>query len=83
MAWGFKNKTDDTRWALLFTYARWFYKPAFDFNLNTTKNILQTFKKQKYLLGFNTNPPLDEFTRITSKKQNQIDLISSMSFHNE
>ena len=66
---GSKNKTDDTRWALLFTYARWFYKPAFDFNLNTTKNIFNKLsKKQKYLLGFNTNPPLDEFTRITSKK---------------
>ena len=38
---GSKNKTDNTRWALLFTYARWFYKPAFDFNLNTTKNIIR------------------------------------------
>lgn len=70
---GCKNTTLNTRWALLFTYARWFYKSAFDFNANIPRNIYESLnKKQKFLLGYNTIPPIDEFTRISSKSKNSI-----------
>ena len=56
---------DKSRWALINGYARWFIKPSFDITRNTPKDIYeQLSERQKRLLGFDLNPPLDEFTRL-------------------
>jgi ectoine hydroxylase-related dioxygenase (phytanoyl-CoA dioxygenase family) len=65
---GGQNKTQSTRWGVLLTYVRWFYKPAFDFNKNMPKdlfNLLTT--QQKKIMGYTSNPPIDEFTRISAR----------------
>ena len=63
-----QNQSDDTRWAIIYSYARWFIKPSFDFNRNTPKAIYDHLtERQKELLGYKFNPPQDEFSRITSK----------------
>lgn len=62
---GNKNQTDGTRWGLVLGYGRWFIKPSFDFIKNTPHEIFnQLNDKQKQLLGFDTTPPKDEFTRM-------------------
>ena len=63
-----ENNTDQDRWAILNSYTRWFCKPAFDMCKNTTKEIYDQLNDvQKSLLGFKCLPPLDEFTRVTTK----------------
>jgi len=66
---GSSKKMDDTsRWGLIYTYARWFYKPSFDFNKNLPKHFYERLTdQQKDLLGYKCNPPKDEFTRISSR----------------
>lgn len=67
---GGQNLTEDTRWALIFTYVRWFVKPAFDFNKNMPAHLYSSLtSEQKRILGYHTNPPIDEFTRITSRTE--------------
>lgn len=62
---GAENTTDETRWAVLLGYARWFIKPSFDFMKNTPTSIFKELSnEQKNLLGFDLNAPKDEFTRI-------------------
>lgn len=65
------KKTDQSRWAAIFSYARWFIKPRFDLTHNTPEEIYnQLTDRQKELLGFKFNPPLDEFTRISTRSAN-------------
>lgn len=67
---GGANLTTDTRWAILLTYVRWFYKAAFDFNQNTPRHIFDRMtERQKELMGFCANPPSDEFTRVNARTQ--------------
>ena len=62
---GGENTTDASRWAVALGYARWFIKPSFDFMSNTPTEIFaQMTDEQKELLGFNSVPPKDEFTRL-------------------
>ena len=43
-------------------------KPSFDFNKNTPAKIFNKMNRiQKELLGFNFNPPVDEFERISTR----------------
>ncbi len=63
-----ENLTDKTRWALALGYARWFYKPSFDYMFNTPKKVFDKLNdSQKKVLGFHLVPPTDEFTRTTRK----------------
>ena len=65
---GSPKNNNSSRWALVLGYARWFVKPSFDYMKNTPKKIYSKLnKKQKLILGFNTVPPIDEFTRITRR----------------
>jgi len=59
---------DESRWGVILGYYRWFKKPSFDYMFNTPNNIYKKLsKKQKKLLGFDTVPPSDEFTRVTRR----------------
>jgi len=65
---GTEKNNNNSRWALILGYARWFIKPSFDYMLNTPINIYKRLnKKQKSLLGFDLIPPKDEFTRTTRR----------------
>ena len=67
---GNKNMTNSTRWGLVLGYGRWFIKPSFDFIKNTPREIFnQLSDKQKQLLGFDTTPPKDEFTRMRRRSE--------------
>ena len=62
--------SNQERWGMIFSYARWFLKPSFDFNKNTPLKIynkLNTYQKE--LLGFKFNPPKDEFTRGSARSK--------------
>jgi ectoine hydroxylase-related dioxygenase (phytanoyl-CoA dioxygenase family) len=62
---GGANINGESRWALVLGYARWFIKPSFDYMQNTPKIIYdQLSQPQKRLMGFDSIPPKDEFTRI-------------------
>jgi len=65
---GGANITKKTRWGVVLGYGRWFIKPSFDLLNNTPKEIYEKLTdNQKALLGFNSIPPLDEFTRLTRR----------------
>tara|TARA_B100000767_G_scaffold275531_1_gene313058 strand:- start:23275 stop:24099 length:825 start_codon:yes stop_codon:yes gene_type:complete len=65
---GGTNKSTKTRWGLVLGYGRWFIKPSFDLLANTPPEIYDNLTDaQKALLGFNSAPPLDEFTRLTRR----------------
>lgn len=65
-----EKKTEGDRWAAIFTYARWFFKPSYDFNKNTPLGIYKKLTDfQKELLGFKVNPAKDEFTRLSRKSE--------------
>ena len=65
---GSEKRNNNSRWALVLGYARWFIKPSFDYMFNTPKNIFNKMtRKQKKLLGFEHVPPKDEFTRLSRK----------------
>jgi ectoine hydroxylase-related dioxygenase (phytanoyl-CoA dioxygenase family) len=65
---GSAKKNENSRWALVLGYARWFIKPSFDYMKNTPKKIYKRLtKKQKSILGFDLIPPKDEFTRATRR----------------
>ena len=62
---GSTKKSEESRWALILGYARWWIKPSFDFIKNTPKNIFDKLNtSQKKLIGFHLTPPKDEFTRV-------------------
>ena len=53
---------------MIYRYARWYFKPSFDFNQNTPLAIFKKMSKiQRQLLGFNFNPPKDEFERSSAR----------------
>lgn len=63
-----EKKTIGDRWAIINTYARWFFRPSFDFNKNTPRRIYNKLTDfQKELLGFKFNPSQDEFTRLSRR----------------
>lgn len=65
---GTQKNNNNSRWAVLLGYARWFIKPSFDYMKNTPNKIYNKLtKKQKCLLGFNLIPPKDEFTRMSRR----------------
>jgi len=65
---GGKKPNNASRWAVLPSYGRWFIKPAFNFVENIPSQIFeQLTNERKELLGLNTYPPKDEFTRITRR----------------
>ena len=65
---GSKKQDNNSRWAVLLGYARWFIKPSFDYMKNTPKKIFNNLtNKQKSLLGFDLIAPKDEFTRLTRR----------------
>ena len=56
--------------ALTLGYARWFIKPAFDYMKNTPHEIYDALSEsQKKLMGFDSVPPADEFTRVRSRSK--------------
>lgn len=62
------NSSD--RWAIIPSYGRGFIKPSFNFVENITKEIFEQLSdERKSLLGLNSHPPKDEFTRITRKSK--------------
>jgi len=68
---GSSKKTEDNdRWGMIFSYSRWFLKASFDHNKNTP---IKFYKKlsldQKKILGFNFNPPKDEFCRSSTRSK--------------
>lgn len=63
-----ENHTDGTRWVILMTYVRWFYRSAFDFNRNMpAEHYALLTERQKQIMGYTVNPPIDEFTRISAR----------------
>ena len=67
---GGANRSVNTRWCVLSTYVRWFLKTAFDFSQNMPANFYaQLTTRQKRIMGFTTQPPLDEFTRISARSE--------------
>ena len=65
-----EKKNNDDRWALIFTFGRWFLKPSFDFNKNMPRDIYDKMNdKQKEIMGYKFNPPIDEFTRISARSE--------------
>lgn len=68
---GSSTKLDDSsRWAVILGYGRWFIKPSFDFRENIPASIYdQLSESRKRLLGLDSYPPVDEFTRITRRSE--------------
>ena len=63
-----KKETVDSLWGMIFSYSRWFLKPDFDYNKNTPLKLFKNLNiDQKKLLGFNYNPPKDEFSRSSAR----------------
>ena len=63
---GGKKISNDSRWAVIPSYGRSFIKPAFNFSENIPSDIFnQLTDERKKLLGLNSCPPKEEFTRIT------------------
>lgn len=59
----------ERRWGQVVTYARWFVKPCFDFPRMCTNELYAKLNpKQKQLLGLNSVPPTNEFTRTRTKR---------------
>ncbi len=67
---GGKKTINSSRWAVLPSYGRWFIKPAFDFTRNIPVQIFDKLTdERKALLGLNSCPSKDEFTRITRRSK--------------
>jgi ectoine hydroxylase-related dioxygenase (phytanoyl-CoA dioxygenase family) len=65
---GGDKKNDASRWAVIPSYGRWFIKSSFDFSENIPPHIFnQLTDERKELLGLNSLPPKDEFTRVTRR----------------
>lgn len=66
---GGSDKSDDSdRWAVILGYGRWFIKPSFDFSRNTPAAVYSRLSSaQKKLIGLHSQPPKDEFSRITRR----------------
>lgn len=71
-----KKQDDSSRWAVILGYGRWFIKPSFDFSRNIPQSIFsQLSDERKRLLGLDSQPPVDEFTRIT-RRSDQAEWVS-------
>lgn len=65
---GGKKSSNASRWAVLPSYGRWFIKPSFNLAENIPSHIFeQLTNERKTLLGLNSRPPKDEFTRTTRR----------------
>jgi ectoine hydroxylase-related dioxygenase (phytanoyl-CoA dioxygenase family) len=63
-----KNSTNQSRWGMLYSYARWFCKPSFNFNQNMPEEFYHRMTDtQRELFGYKFNPPRDEFERISRR----------------
>ncbi len=59
---------NSSRWGVIISYGRWFIKPSFDFSKNIPANIYNSLSiKRLRLLGLDSAPPKDEFTRSTRR----------------
>ena len=55
------NKTNSTRWVIILTYARWFFKPHYDIPRNFPKKFYKYLdNKKKIILGFASIPKSSE-----------------------
>ena len=60
------NATSSTRWNIVATFQRWWVKQSFDMPRALPQEVFdQLSDRQKFLLGYCTIPPLDEFERRT------------------
>lgn len=67
---GSEKMNDENRWGLILGYGRWFVKPSFDFMSNMPKDMYEKLTdSQKDLLGYRSNPPKDEFTRMRRRSE--------------
>lgn len=65
-----KKHNHENRWAVIVSYARWFYKQSFHMTHNTPKHIYELLNEfEKCLLGCTTEPALDEFERISMRSE--------------
>ena len=63
------NKTNETRWAIIATFTRWWVKQHFDITKSLPENIkTQLSQKEKSILGFASIPHLSEYEGIEIKK---------------
>ena len=55
------NKTNSTRWVIILTFARWFFKPHYDIPRNFPKKFYKYLdNKKKIILGFASIPKSSE-----------------------
>ena len=67
---GGANINGESRWALALGYARWFIKPSFDYMQNMPQCMFDNLSPdRKNLLGYNSIPPKDEFTRVRRRTE--------------
>lgn len=67
------NKTNNTRWALITTYTRWWIKQSFNITGSLPKEFLKELTpKELSILGFCSIPPEDEFDRLEIKQGYEI-----------
>lgn len=67
---GGANRTAKNRWSLVYTYVRWYMRPSFDMNRNMPRELYDYMStRQKELLGYKVNPPVDEFTRASRRSE--------------
>jgi len=65
---GGPNIDGRSRWAAVLGYARWFIKPSFDTIRNTSRDTYDKMtERQRKLLGFDLNPPKNEYERINRR----------------
>lgn len=65
-----EKRTEGDRWAVIYSYARWFVKPGFDFNRNMPRDYYHRLTdRQKELMGYKFNPSIDEFHRISMRSE--------------
>lgn len=63
------NKTNNTRWAMVATFCRWWIKQHFDITSSLPYFIYDNLTpKEKSILGFASIPPKTEFDAIEMKK---------------
>jgi hypothetical protein len=62
------NKTQNTRWALIGTFSRWWVKQNYQYTETFPKEFLsQLDDSEKAVLGYCSLPPRDEFDRMDMK----------------
>jgi ectoine hydroxylase-related dioxygenase (phytanoyl-CoA dioxygenase family) len=63
-----ENKNNTSRWAIVLTLSSWWIKQAMDMPKSLPKNIYKKCNNlEKQLLGFCSEPPLNEKIRINTK----------------